>query len=439
MYRHSIHLISTKKITSTTNQALIIGGGPCGAVTALALRQKGIKCQIFDRIGGDISKLNLGAGLTLHGGAMCLKYLGYEKEWLSIRNAVNSVKYQSHDGKLYIKAITKDLESIDNSYLIGSSKRHALHEMLVDICMKEDNIQYHFDKEFIKYTHDHDNNTITAHFKDGTTATGNILIGADGVNSNVRRTMLGDEDNKKCKIFSGFSYYYSAGFLEDVIDNKFDSKEMVFDINDTNQCMIVYQPIEKQKSYVFFLFDKAEVTEDTDWGMSQNAEDMIDKVEKYGFKNDYSDLIKYSEYMNHLSVYVVKLKGIRDSWHDGRAIILGDAAHATSPFGGQGANQSIYDAVQLAHLFGKDEDKELCDYENKEIQDVFKNLYDIRSEIVTKKVEESLFQGHTLVPDGILRKFLRSILFKVIGKHNLREKLLKRLMKPDIDFDLFSK
>lgn len=35
-------------------------------------------------------------------------------------------------------------------------------------------------------------------------------------------------------------------------------------------------------------------------------------------------------------------------WHKGRVVILGDAAHATLPYLGQGANQAIEDAAQLS-------------------------------------------------------------------------------------------
>jgi len=37
-------------------------------------------------------------------------------------------------------------------------------------------------------------------------------------------------------------------------------------------------------------------------------------------------------------------------WHDGRIVLIGDAAHAMLPHQGQGANQTIEDAVLLADL-----------------------------------------------------------------------------------------
>ncbi|MEU0551386.1 NAD(P)/FAD-dependent oxidoreductase [Micromonospora sp. NPDC005979] len=47
----------------------------------------------------------------------------------------------------------------------------------------------HFDKTFVRYEQ-HDDGTVTAHFADGTTATGDVLVAADGTHSAVRRQYL---------------------------------------------------------------------------------------------------------------------------------------------------------------------------------------------------------------------------------------------------------
>jgi 2-polyprenyl-6-methoxyphenol hydroxylase-like FAD-dependent oxidoreductase len=45
---------------------------------------------------------------------------------------------------------------------------------------------------------------------------------------------------------------------------------------------------------------------------------------------------------------------LRAPWHKGRAIVIGDAAHATTPHLAQGAAMAIEDAVLLGELFGQD-------------------------------------------------------------------------------------
>ena len=204
--QQSLYIVSKFNCASSPNQALIIGGGPCGCVTALALRQKGIKCKVFDRIPSNISQ-HAGAAFALHGGASCLKYLGYDEEWQSIANKLEKGKYKSHDNKItYMSLNESDISEVTEN-VPGFTKRQDSWQLFVDLCQKEDNIEYNFNKEFVKYTQDddHDQNTITAHFKDGSKYTGNILIGADGINSNVRKIMIGHENNLKCKEYSGFS------------------------------------------------------------------------------------------------------------------------------------------------------------------------------------------------------------------------------------------
>ena len=52
-----------------------------------------------------------------------------------------------------------------------------------------------------------------------------------------------------------------------------------------------------------------------------------------------------NERLLHFGLFYRKVKPV---WHQGRVALLGDSAHATLPYAGQGANQAIEDAVVLA-------------------------------------------------------------------------------------------
>ena len=51
----------------------------------------------------------------------------------------------------------------------------------------------HFSKRLSSYTKDTSTDTITLHFADGTTATCDVLVGADGIHSSTRRNLLAYE------------------------------------------------------------------------------------------------------------------------------------------------------------------------------------------------------------------------------------------------------
>lgn len=62
------------------------------------------------------------------------------------------------------------------------------------LCKTGISIQY--DKLLDSLTYGADGNSVTAHFQDGTTAVGDLLIGADGARSIVREQLLGEEKAK---------------------------------------------------------------------------------------------------------------------------------------------------------------------------------------------------------------------------------------------------
>jgi salicylate hydroxylase len=65
-----------------------------------------------------------------------------------------------------------------------------------------------------------------------------------------------------------------------------------------------------------------------------------------------------------------------DTWHSGRTILIGDAAHAMLPTQGQGASQTIEDAEALGTLFGHITERPSKDEVSSILNDVFESRYE---------------------------------------------------------------
>ncbi|KAF9191635.1 hypothetical protein BGZ50_009265 [Haplosporangium sp. Z 11] len=110
----------------------------------------------------------------------------------------------------------------------------------------------------------------------------------------------------------------------------------------------------------------------------------------------------------HLISKVMLEQRVFKTWYGGRIVLIGDACHKSAPFTGKGANESMLDAVVLANLLY---DTPSCFSNPADLQQVFKNYYQIRAPIAKQVVDTSHMFGSLLVKDGWAGDLLRRLTF----------------------------
>eukprot|EP01123_Difflugia_compressa_P013177 TRINITY_DN5966_c0_g1_i1.p1 TRINITY_DN5966_c0_g1~~TRINITY_DN5966_c0_g1_i1.p1 ORF type:complete len:347 (+),score=68.18 TRINITY_DN5966_c0_g1_i1:101-1042(+) len=185
-------------------------------------------------------------------------------------------------------------------------------------------------------------NNVELVFSDGKTATHDLVIGADGINGIVREIIFGERK----KIYSGMRTYYGVAKRGDVVDHRLTrgSGTAHFTYSKSGITTLHF-PCGDPDTYVYFIVLRDPVISPDSWEISSTVPQILQILEKGQFPPYLSALIKNTERVLHIGIYTNTT--LSERWHSGNVVLLGDAAHATSPFLGQGANQAVIDSVSL--------------------------------------------------------------------------------------------
>ncbi len=160
----------------------IIGAGIGGLTTAIALKQKGFEVEIFET-STDFKKAGSGINLAINA-MQVFKKLGVYEEISSLGSYTDSLLIT--DEKL--KPITKvNLVNAEKKFKAKTYAIHraTLHTILLD---KLDGVNVFLNKKLKSLSQTTDEVNFT--FEDGTSYSSNILIGADGIHSVVRKSII---------------------------------------------------------------------------------------------------------------------------------------------------------------------------------------------------------------------------------------------------------
>ena len=274
----------------------------------------------------------IGAGIGLASNAIkAFEYLGLEKEIVSISNRIDDFDICDPKGNLLVSADTTKISKVydQSNYAVHRADLHALLLQKVNL----DRIQTSkmlVDLKVRKKVH--------LKFNDHSESEFDFIVGADGVNSMVRQILLPDSKPR-------YAGYWCWRAVVEVDNWKFSSKN-----TETwgKNGRFGISPLTKNRIY---------------WYACVNS-DLKDGIDKSGlfelksrFKNYHSpipELLELTKEEDLISTPIVDIRPIK-RFHFEKILLIGDAAHATTPNLGQGACMAIEDVAVLNDLLQKNE------------------------------------------------------------------------------------
>lgn len=311
-------------------RALIVGAGIAGPVTALALARAGIDAVVVD------AHPEPGAGI---GGSLALAPNGTAA--LEIVGAADAVRARSlpieRSSMSVADRVVGDTPRLPGQEPLRMIRRGELHAAL-RAAADAASIEVQYGRRVIAVDESADG--VTARFEDGSSMGADVLVGADGVHSLVRRLIDPSAPDAGYTGMLGFEGA-SAGVAVDR-----EPGDMVFafgrrayylywPLHDGGVGWGVNLPTERYQSFV-----EARETSTEDWLRALRTAVRHDTPGRALLERADPDALQ--------AVGGLHIMPPVPTWWRGRMALVGDAVHAPSNSTGQGASLAIESAIELA-------------------------------------------------------------------------------------------
>ncbi|NEK56775.1 FAD-binding protein [Geodermatophilus sabuli] len=313
-------------------RVLVVGGGTAGSVLTLALRQRGLDVVLVER---QSEWKAIGHGITIQGNALrALRDVGVADEVVAAGAPFDRLRMRTVDGELIQEIVSPPLGGDDLPPTMGSM-RFLLQEVL-SRHVHDSGADVRLGTAVEAIEDDGADAGVAVALSDGSREVVDLVVGADGQHSTVR-SLIGVEARRRPV---GMAIWRMEGPRQPGMD----CAELYYG---GPRYKAGYAPISPDRMYAYVLDEDRRLES---YGDRPLHELMAERAEGYG---GLWPAIRASmgpdTTIDYRSLDALLIDG---PWHQGRVLLIGDAAHACPPMLAQGAAMAAEDAIVLAELIG---------------------------------------------------------------------------------------
>ncbi|GAA3962328.1 FAD-dependent oxidoreductase [Mucilaginibacter dorajii] len=374
-------------------QIAIVGGGPGGLTLARLLQLKGANVKVYERDFDKNARVQ-GSPLDMHeeSGWAALRKAGLIDEFKkNVRKGADKKIIVNERAEIIFSDHTDEpREDLHNEPARPEIDRGSLRKIFLEALQPGTVV---WNSHFISMEKQNEGRLL--HFKNGSSAYADVVIAADGANSKIRPYLTNIKAFYSGVTMVEINIDEAAKAIPDIYTLLNGGKVMAFG---NGKCLLGGQKGNGGLGF-YASFKPAE-----NWAVTSGL-DYADKTQLLAwFKQEYSEWsgIWYQLFENATMPVIPRpicCMPLNQSWETlPNLTLLGDAAHVMPPFAGEGANTSMFDALELSECLTADQYDTLQEA-------IFAYEVSMRKRAATA-AKQSLENGERMHSEGALEKML---------------------------------